>query len=160
MEHRSANLPPPESSPEHSCVLIRAKFRWQGSNPPLLSTSELWSRPRGQPIALWQINSLRQTYGTISIPGAIPLKSPGFLTWERYKDYCIKADFFFFYFLYFFHLPLYESAMSSSAHDLFMLSHTFKLCGFIHFFNLMSFYAIVPSRDAQMISQQRKNVVG
>ena len=46
-------------------------------------------------MSLGQINTLRQIYGTKSIPGAILLKSRGFHTWETCKVYCIKADYFF-----------------------------------------------------------------
>lgn len=93
-----ASLCKPVSSWAFSCTLMHsatAKFRQQDTDPPVLCTSELWLLPQGQHIALGQINSLRQIYGTKSIPGAILLKSPGFHTWERCKAYCIKADFFF-----------------------------------------------------------------
>lgn len=150
MEHPSANLPPSESSPAplmHHVTWLIQTARYHPPTP----ISELLSLPQGQPIALGQINSLRQIYGTKSIPDAIPLKSPGFYTWERCEAYCIKADFF----PSSFHLPLYEFEMSSSAHDLFMLSRTFKLCGFF-FYTWCPFTLSFLVKTLEWLASKRK----
>lgn len=77
IEHPSANQPLAELSPAPLIHPVTWFIHTEGTNPPQLCTLELLSLPQGQLVSLGQI------HGTKSIPGAIPLKSQGFYTWDR-----------------------------------------------------------------------------
>lgn len=144
-QHPSVNPPAPQSSPallmHHvTCLIQTARYQ------PFPSTDvRAVIAPQRQPIAFGQINSLRQLYGTRSTPGAIPLKSLGFYTWERCEAYCIKAAFFC--------LPFICLSVDLKWAPLLMTYLWWVIhlnSGVSLFLNVTSFYTIAP---AGMISQ-------